>query len=534
MSLFAKDTSKRLLTVHGWSGVLLGLFLYIVIITGTISVFAHEIGDWSVSGTRAETPFSQPINRRITELANSVDPRFREDVAIYPNAAGSIIAFFHTHGTNSAGDPDDLGVRFILDPQSLEVLRRDQGYGMELPDDPENALEQFITTLHISLHAPNPVGLYLTGLAGFVMLFAVISGIILHRHLLKDLFVAPRLSSRLLNRRDRHILAASWSLPFGFLLAFTGTFFSFAGSVGLPIVAMVAFGGDQTKMIETLVGVPQATSNAPAEMANLDTILTQSIRRTGTQPNFVSIVHWGKADATLQVTHGPTGSSVEGSNHIYDLATGQYEGVKPDVGTRPSFGSAVFAWIAPLHFGHFAGLLSKFIWAALGLAMAYVTLSGLRLWVARRSAEPSWVWLNDAIPIVAYGVPLGLVGAATGFLLAYSAGDPVASTGTGFIVAATLAIGVAVGLRNRSNPATTLRYILAGSLFTLPVLRIAMGGAGWPTLLAGEQLVPIMVDLLLIGGAASILFVNFRNRQAGSRGSSEQPFDSSIIAVPAE
>ncbi|NJS13307.1 MAG: PepSY domain-containing protein [Sphingopyxis sp.] len=512
-----KTHQSACLPFMGGRAFLLGLFLYLVVITGTVSVLAHEIGDWSISGSRDTAPFSQKIDARITELANSVEPRFREDVAIYPNAAGSLIVFFHTHGTNTAGDPDDLGVRFTLKPQTLEVLARDEGYGAELPSDRENALSEFITTLHISLHAPNPVGLYLTGLAGFVMLFAVISGIILHRHLLRDLFVAPRLSSRLLNKRDRHILAASWSLPFGFLLAFTGTFFSFAGSVGLPIVAMVSFGGDQTKMIETLVGVPQATSHAPADMTSLDSILAQSITRTGTQPDFVSIVHWGKANAAVQITHGPTGTSIEGSNHIYNLATGEYNGIKPDVGTRPSLGSAVFAWVAPLHFGHFAGLLSKFIWVALGLATCYVTLSGLRLWAARRHQEPGWRWLGETITVVAYGIPIGLVGAAFGFLAAYPAGNPVYWTAAGFVIATGVAIALAATFRAKIDVSRLLLFCLSGGLAALPLLRVAMGGAGWPTLVAAEQLIPMMIDIVLVIAGVAAFFAGRQGHVAQAR-----------------
>lgn len=532
MSLVTKDTSKRLLAVHGWSGVLLGLFLYIVVITGTVSVLAHEIGDWSISGTRDAAPFSRSVDTRLATLANSVDARYRQDVAIYPNAAGGLVVFFHTHGVNKAGDPDDLGVRFTLAPQTLAVVRRDEGYAAELSGNPEDALSHFITTLHISLHAPNPVGLYLTGLAGFVMLFAVISGVILHRHLLRDLFVAPRLSSRLLNRRDRHILAASWSLPFGFLLAFTGSFFSFAGSVGLPIVAMVSFGGNQAKMIETLVGAPQATTDARAAMASLDGILAQSVTRTGTQPEFVSIAHWGKADAKALVTHGPTGTSVESSNHIYDLTTGRYEGIKPDIGTRPSLGSAIFAWIGPLHFGHFAGLLSKFVWVALGLATCYVTLSGLRLWVARRQNEPGWRWLGDAIPIVAYGVPIGLVGAAAGFLLAYSAGDAVRWTAGGFVAGAAAAVATSILLRTRIDAGSLLQSCLAGGLLALPILRAVTGGAGWPSLMASQQVVPMMIDTVLVVAGVSLIVARRQARGVPPRSSAQADYQAAN--VPAE
>ncbi|WP_033921808.1 PepSY-associated TM helix domain-containing protein [Sphingomonas sp. 37zxx] len=499
MSMVDKATSKRLLSVHGWSGVILGLFLYVVVITGTVAVLAHEIGSWSVSRTN-DAAFSQPLDSRVKALAAEVDPKFREDLAIYPNAAGSMAVFFHTHGTNAAGEPDDLGVRFLLEPGTLRVLQRDEGYGTEMPGDRQGALEDFISTLHISLHAPNPIGLYLTGIAGFVMLFAVVSGLILHRHLIKDLFVAPRRSSRLLNHRDRHILAGSWTLPFGFLLAFTGTFFSFAGAIGLPIVAMVAFGGDQVKMIETLVGAPPPTSSAAAPMASLDTILADSRARFGTDPDFINVAHWGKSDAVAQVTHGPIGSSIKPTNLIYDLSTGAFVKEKPDIGTRPSLGSAVFAWMGPLHFGHFAGLLSKAIWIALGLATCYVSLTGLRLWVERRSGSSTWRWLRDVISLVAYGVPVALVGSAAGFLLTYPLGDTVSATARGFVSGLVIAmiVGAVQLWCNRAGLDMALKLLLGLGLASLPLLRIGLGGVGWAGLLGTGVAIPLVIDLAML------------------------------------
>ena len=39
--------TKLMVAVHGWSGVVLGLLLYAVIVTGTAAVFAQEIKFWS-------------------------------------------------------------------------------------------------------------------------------------------------------------------------------------------------------------------------------------------------------------------------------------------------------------------------------------------------------------------------------------------------------------------------------------------------------------------------------------------------------
>src|SRR3546814_20625195 len=39
-----KEETKAMVAVHGWSGILLGLLLYAVVLTGTAAVFAEENG----------------------------------------------------------------------------------------------------------------------------------------------------------------------------------------------------------------------------------------------------------------------------------------------------------------------------------------------------------------------------------------------------------------------------------------------------------------------------------------------------------
>ncbi|RYD88011.1 MAG: PepSY domain-containing protein, partial [Sphingomonadales bacterium] len=56
-----KDDTKLMIAVHGWSGILLGLLLYAVVITGMVAVFAEEIGAWSAGHVETRSAFSRPI-----------------------------------------------------------------------------------------------------------------------------------------------------------------------------------------------------------------------------------------------------------------------------------------------------------------------------------------------------------------------------------------------------------------------------------------------------------------------------------------
>ena len=41
---------KRMTAIHGWSAVILGLLLSVVVATGAVAVFAEEIGRGSAGG----------------------------------------------------------------------------------------------------------------------------------------------------------------------------------------------------------------------------------------------------------------------------------------------------------------------------------------------------------------------------------------------------------------------------------------------------------------------------------------------------
>lgn len=504
MIALPKTTTKRLLAVHGWSGVVLGLFLYVVVLTGAIAVFAHEIGTWSVGGKKWQDPMENWVALALDATAGTVPEEYHEEVSISGNAEGRLVLFYHTHAINPEGNFDDKGVMLELDPVSHEVLARREGFSADIfGHDPAGALDEFLVELHVSLHAPHPWGLYMTGILGFAMLAAAISGLLLHRHVLTELFLSPRLSSRLLTARDRHNLAASWGLPFAVILAFTGAFLSFAIPVGLPVLAAVAFGGDERAMIETLVGEQEATRPPqPARLAHLDGILAQSRERAGLPVQSVTIHHYGLSDAEVLVEHPPGQGSHRPPRFLYEGTTGRFIGEKPFLGVVPSTGDGVFTLTFALHFGTFAGLLSRVIWLGLGLAMAYVTLTGMRLWIERRADDPLWSRLSRAIPVFGYGLPIALAGAGIFYLLSLPAETTRFWTPFGFVVTSAAIIAAGLAIANERRLSLWLEAILGAVLLILPLLRMAVTGLGWT---AEDGDVVFLIDASLVVAGAAFL-----------------------------
>lgn len=509
-----KRETKLMVAVHGWSGILLGLLLYAVVITGMAAVFAKEIGIWSAGHVETRSAFERPIDHIVRDLGARTPEEFRQDVDLFEIGDHRLGAFFHRHESLPGGEFVSRGVYYQLDRDG-RIAAVLHGTGEEVfgPRN-DDALSSFLVDTHVRLHVPDPWGLLLTGVLGLAMLVAATSGLLIHRHLFKDIFTLRRKANPVLVGRDRHSVAGTWSLPFAFLLAFTGSFFSFFGTVGVPVVAMTVFGGDQQALSDAVFGDPGTPDPRARPIGNLDRIAADSIRRTGAAPTFIAIKHFGRADAAVTSFHPPRAGGLEQRTLVYRGATGEFERVKPSIGGRPSAGGTLAAIMAPLHFGDFAGILSKAIWLGLGFAMCYVTLTGLRLWLARRrEGARSLDWLDRAVTVIGFGLPFALVVAAAGFLIAMPSGAAVFWTPAAFLIAA--AATILGGLLMPSSGALdrALRLATGAVMIVLPALRLLTGGPGWAQVIAVGQPVIVAVDLgLALAGAWMIWSIVARTR----------------------
>lgn len=507
-----QDTTKKLVVIHGWSGILLGILLYAVLVTGMVAVFSEEISHWSAGVVNTENPLSPAIDHEATPLQDyidrlepSVDPEYIEEVALGGTTTGDLNIFFHRHQTNAEGVIEEYGTSFDLNPITGEILTEQTGSGLDFfYTDEDRALSRFLVSVHTELHLPRPWGLLLTGILGLMMMVAAVSGLIMHRHLLKDIFTLRR-SNPLLAIKDKHTVAGSWGLPFAFVLAFTGSFFSFAGSVGLPIMAMVGFGGDQEKMFSAIIGSQAEEDATPIRGPAIDHMLRDVKLRSGMEADFVVVEHYGRGDATANFFLPPAEEGLSGHTLVYSGATGEFVKEKPFIGQQASLGSDLFSIMSPLHFGNFGGIISKAVWFALGFAMCFVTVTGINMWLERRPGR-SFEWLRIGMGIATYGIPLALLGSTTAFFLTFGTGNASFWTPVGFLLCSGIVLMYAAWLRepNRINR----HFLFATGMMCLAVvgLRLATGGPGWLVALQADQSIIVTLDLLLLCAGATMLY----------------------------
>lgn len=172
--------------------------------------------------------------------------------------------------------------------------------------------------------------------------------------------------------------------------------------------------------------------------------------------------------------------------------------------------------IASLHFGNFAGILSKAIWVALGVASTYVILSGLRLWLRRRDGATGWRLYEKVFDIVAFGLPLSLAASAIAFFIFAGTEQVVFWTPGGFAVSAVAIILLGLAMKRR-HFAQLMWLSIAVALAAMPFIRIATGGPGWPEALSEGRLTIVAIDLLFVLVGACAAVEGFRRLDGWSR-----------------
>jgi len=382
-----RDTLKKFYIVHSWVGVITGILLFIICFSGALSVFGSpDLKLWSNPSLHTKTSIDPAaIDQLVERYAVDVPEALKHEVMVLlpgAEAFGDLYIWFESeHG------PEEQAIALHFDPSTLELIERLEGNPEVIFAQSRAVLtmEQFITQFHANLHM-GKLGLILTGLLGLTLMASIVTGLIIHRKILKEMFTFRPWRSLRLMLTDTHKVLSVWGILFHGMIGFTGAFLGLATIILLPAAALVSFQGDQEKLLETFQ--PEHMPRLSGEPANMsiDKVLRHSLSLGGVTRSII-ILGWGDKNAlafTNTVNVDGTGEMAS-ETHNYQLSSGKHLARATAFEMVGGVSGPVLDLIAPLHFGAFGGLTVRIIWGLLGLSTALIAATGIMIWVERRA-----------------------------------------------------------------------------------------------------------------------------------------------------
>ncbi len=414
------DFVRAMLAGHSALGLAFAALIYVVCLTGTISVFVMELQRWEQpDGPRVtDTPSPEVIAAAVRagyEQARADNAAHDLFVSAPLRTPQRIMVTYHDHESGVEGD-------WLADADGRLVTRISAAWS------------EFITFLHMHLHLPRTWGKYLVGLTGVALLSSLISGILSHPRIFKDAFYLRWGGSRRLQEADLHNRLGVWGLPFHVVVTLSGALLGLSTLI-VGVLALAAYDGDQEKAFGTLFG-PRATADkTAAPVPDLAPMIRQVLQsEPKAEVSSVFVEHVGTAGQVVQLgMHMPGKIAFSETFHFSGDGKLLPDPTKAEAGP----GRWILGAIQPLHFGWFGGLAVKLLYGVLGLALTVVTHSGVVIWLARRRDKgrpaPGWekVWA-----VVGWSQPLAFGTTAIVALL----------FGANFLVATYLATIAAAGV----------------------------------------------------------------------------------------
>lgn len=396
MNLLSPGLVKRSLSAHSWLGLMIGGLMYIVCLSGTLSIFYEEIERWE-----------QPVAQEYLE----VDPAFAEAVfnrymsspetgitehmyLVFPNAALPRLKV-----------SSDTEGRYVNADGSIGVVAHDE-------------FSEFVTGLHLNLNLPVNIGVVIVSAMGAILCGLIISGFLAHPSILKDAFKLRAGAAGRLGQVDLHNRLSVWGAPFHLMIALTGAYVGLVSLVIWLFAASIDGASIESVTEATWPAEPLLENQAPVYGVARALRTLQELSPEGSRLLYL-IVHDADSDNRFMEFYvQQPGLLAWSENYRFDTS-GNFLGA-----AGYTEGGAVQAMysVYRLHFGHFGGFLTKLLYVVFGLALSVVAVTGINIWLEKRKYRDA---LNLIWPGLVWGMPLALVLAAFAQVILHLGAAPV-------------------------------------------------------------------------------------------------------------
>ena len=421
--------------LHTWFGLVLGFVLMAAFFFGALSVFDREIDRWTIPSTRFEPqpmpsydkvlrpafermqPTSQAIDAMRPRVNGDMPTRFDTVVSwsAYTTHRDPVLQLFAGYEVPHAKDPEEaIWAYATIDPRN----------GTALPDDHLKIGSGFFYPMHYSLTLDwKNLGIWIVGLSALVMLAALVSGVVMHRKLFRELFTFRPGKARLRSVLDLHNLTGVVALPFHFFFAFTGLLI-FAATYYFPLghTQLHELHDLYAKVEARETGLPHDRAGVPAGLASVDAMVAEAQRRWEAKDKagdvgFLVLQHVGDANGYVSVYRAGTDRiALVGDGIHFKASTGALIREDPPATAV----GRVSEFLTGLHLQHFRHWLLRWFYVLGGLAGAVCIATGFVFFVEKRKRQHARQGSQGARVVDALAVTTvtGMVLATLGILVA--------------------------------------------------------------------------------------------------------------------
>lgn len=393
--------------VHTWFGLVLGFVLMICFFFGALSVFDREIDRWAIPDTRFEPQpmpsfdhLLKPVFEKLRAHPDDMAATAARVVGDLPHPDTMPMASLYAYTTHR--DPVlSIGAEFSIPNKPLNPADDhlhvhgwatiDPRTGEAIPDDALKIGSRWFYPMHYSLnwHWKN-IGYYIVGLAAFVMLAALVTGVIMHRKIFRELFTFRPKKRTQRSALDLHNMTGVVALPFHFFFAFTGLVI-FASFFYFPVShTMLKPLHDQHEVLEAeRTGLPHEAAGIAAPMASVDAMVAEAKRRWAARDmagevGFLFADHLGDQNGYVSIYRaGSDRVALVGEGIHFKASTGEVLREDPP----RTVVSEINEFLTGLHLQHFEHWLLRWLYVIGGLLGCICIATGFIFFVEKRKQQ---------------------------------------------------------------------------------------------------------------------------------------------------
>jgi uncharacterized iron-regulated membrane protein len=363
---------RALFQLHLWAGIGLGLYVFVIGVSGSILMFRAELAGPSSDVVAAAEPGAPSVG-----------------VAAVVAAARAARPSAELLGVYAPARPDEPYIAWAQEDEVIDPVVVHPTTGAILGVRRQHAWLDWLQNLHFNLLG-GETGLIVNGIGGLLLLAMALTGLVIwwpgvsawRRNLTVDF---SRNWKRI--NWDLHSTTGFWTSALVVMWAATGAYFAFPAEFRAVVNAV-----SKLSVAEPAAGVRRAAATGER---SLDVAAAVATAHETVPDATLARISFPRSGASgLEVVMAPGGVRRANEVGYVSLFFAREDGALLERRNHEvaSVGDFVMAWVGAAHTGSFGGWPVKILWAVLGVAPALLFVTGVLMWwnrvVRKKLARP--------------------------------------------------------------------------------------------------------------------------------------------------